>query len=124
MMVLEYGNDPKYINWADGPTYKVVKFSELINNTDAVLKPQMHVRVMLDVEVTYEELNFVKEEFIKKYDLRELSIMQDPKALTEDTNEGVEVQFESVDSIVLNQLATIESDSFDRELLRKLYQDL
>ena len=124
MMVLEYGNDPKYINWADGPTYKVVKFSELINNTDNILKPQMHVRVMLDVEVTYEELNFVKEEFIKKYDLRELSIMQDPKALTEDTNEGVEVQFESVDSIVLNQLATIESDSFDRELLRKLYQDL
>ena len=123
-MVLEYGNDPKYINWADGPTYKVVKFSELINNTDNILKPQMHVRVMLDVEVTYEELNFVKEEFIKKYDLRELSIMQDPKALTEDTNEGVEVQFESVDSIVLNQLATIESDSFDRELLRKLYQDL
>ena len=124
MMVLEYGNDPKYINWADGPTYKVVKFSELINNTDNILKPQMHVRVMLDVEVTYEELNFVKEEFIKKYDLRELSIMQDPKALTEDTNEGIEVQFESVDSIVLNQLATIESDSFDRELLRKLYQDL
>jgi DNA repair exonuclease SbcCD nuclease subunit len=124
MMVLEYGNDPKYINWTEGPTYKVVKFSELINNTDAVLKPQMHVRVMLDVEVTYEELNFVKEEFIKKYDLRELSIMQDPKALTEDANEGVEVQFESVDNIVLNQLATIESDSFDKELLRKLYQDL
>ena len=79
---------------------------------------------MLDVEVTYEELNFVKEEFINKHNLRELSIMQDPKSLTEDTNEGVEVQFESVDNIVLNQLATIESDSFDKELLRKIYQDL
>jgi hypothetical protein len=96
----------------------------LLNNTDKILKPEMHVRVMLDVEVTYEELNFVKEEFIKKYNLRELSIMQDPKSLTEDTNEGVEVQFESVDNIVLNQLATIESDSFDKELLRKIYQDL
>jgi hypothetical protein len=124
MMVLEYGDDPKYINWLDGPTYKVVKFSDLLNNTDKILKPEMHVRVMLDVEVTYEELNFVKEEFIKKYNLRELSIMQDPKSLTEDTNEGVEVQFESVDNIVLNQLATIESDSFDKELLRKIYQDL
>ena len=124
MMVLEYGDDPKYINWLDGPTYKVVKFSELLNNTDKILKPEMHVRVVLDVEVTYEELNFVKEEFINKYNLRELSIMQDPKSLTEDTNEGVEVQFESVDNIVLNQLATIESDSFDKELLRKIYQDL
>ena len=56
--------------------------------------------------------------------MRELSIMQDPKSLTEDTNEGVEVQFESVDNIVLNQLATIESDSFDKELLRKIYTDL
>ena len=124
MMVLEYGDDPKYINWLDGPTYKVVKFSELLNNTDKILKPEMHVRVVLDVEVTYEELNFVKEEFINKYNLRELSIMQDPKSLIEDTNEGVEVQFESVDNIVLNQLATIESDSFDKELLRKIYTDL
>ena len=124
MMVLEYGDDPKYINWLDGPTYKVVKFSELLNNTDKILKPEMHVRVVLDVEVTYEELNFVKEEFINKYNLRELSIMQDPKSLIEDANEGVEVQFESVDNIVLNQLATIESDSFDKELLRKIYQDL
>ena len=124
MMVLEYGNSPQYINWKDGPTYKVIKFSELINNTDAVLKPDMHVRVMIDVEVTYEELNFIKEEFIKKYNLRELSIMQDSKALQDDTNKGVEVKFESVDTIVLNQLATIESESFDRELLRKIYQDL
>ena len=50
--------------------------------------------------------------------------MQDPKSLIEDTNEGVEVQFESVDNIVLNKLATIESDSFDKELLRKIYTDL
>ena len=124
MMILEYGGKPQYINWAEGPTYKVIKFSELINNTDAVLKPDMHVRVIIDVEVTYEELNFIKEEFIKKYNLRELSIMQDSKALQDDTNKGVEVKFESVDTIVLNQLATIESDSFDRELLRKIYQDL
>jgi len=124
MMVLEYGNEPRYINWAEGPTYKVIKFSELINNTDAVLKPDMHIRVIIDVEVTYEELNFIKEEFIKKYNLRELSIMQDSKALQDDTNKGVEVKFESVDTIVLNQLATIESESFDRELLRKIYQDL
>ena len=124
MMILEYGGKPQYINWAEGPTYKVIKFSELINNTDAVLKPDMHVRVMIDVEVTYEELNFIKEEFIKKYNLRELSIMQDSKALQDDTNKGVAVKFESVDTIVLNQLATIESDSFDRELLRKIYQGL
>jgi hypothetical protein len=124
MMVLEYGNDPQYINWLEGPTYKVIKFSELINNTDAVLELDMHVRVMIDVEVTYEELNFIKKEFIKQYKLRELSIMQDPKSLQDDTNEGVEVQFESVDTIVLNQLSTIESESFDRELLRKIYQDL
>ena len=124
MMILEYGGKPQYINWAEGPTYKVIKFSELINNTDAVLKPDMHVRVIIDVEVTYEELNFIKEEFIKKYNLRELSIMQDSKALQDDTNKGVEVKFESVDTIVLNQLATIESESFDRELLRKIYQDL
>ena len=101
-----------------------IKFSELINNTDAVLKPDMHIRVMIDVEVTYEELNFIKEEFIKKYNLRELSIMQDSKALQDDTNKGVAVKFESVDTIVLNQLATIESDSFDKQLLRKIYQDL
>ena len=124
MMVLEYSNSPQYINWTDGPTYKVIKFSELINNTDAVLKPDMHVRVMIDVEVTYEELNFIKEEFIKKYNLRELSIMQDPKTLQDDTNKGVEVKFDSVDTIVLNQLSSIESESFDKELLRKIYQDL
>ncbi len=61
MMVLEYGNEPKFVNWPDMPRYITIKVSELLEDPDKYLKPKMYVRVTLDIKISYEEANFVRD---------------------------------------------------------------
>ena len=41
MMVLEYGGEPKYINWPDMPRYRHFKIRQLLNDADDLLSPKM-----------------------------------------------------------------------------------
>ena len=66
MMILEYGGKPKYINWPDMPRYITIKVSQLLEDPEKYLKPKMYVRVTLDIKISYEEANFVRETFIDK----------------------------------------------------------
>ncbi len=103
MMILEWGGEPKYINWPDMPRYRTIKISELLADPDKVLKPKMYVRVTLDIKVSYEEANFIRETFIDKYQLRELQLI--PEQIDQAQQPAVQVQkFDSVDQIVLKQL--------------------
>jgi hypothetical protein len=84
----------------------------------------MHVRVQLDIEISYEEANFIKETFIKDHNLREMALIP-VKNISVDTDMAPgEIKFESVDQIVTDQITNIESDFYDPKLLLKIYQNL
>jgi hypothetical protein len=83
----------------------------------------MHCRVTIDLPITFEEANFIKEQFIPQYNLRELMLIPE-KVEVESNAVPVDINFESVDTIVINQIGAIESDSFDKSLLLELYKDL
>jgi hypothetical protein len=84
----------------------------------------MHVRVELDIDISYEEANFIKETFVKDYALREMSLIP-VKNTTVDTDMAPgEIKFESVDQIVTDQITNIESEFYDPKLLLKIYQNL
>ena len=123
MMVLEYGGEPKYINWPECPKYRHIKISELLKNADDLLKPKMYVRVGLDIKISYEEANFIRETFIDKYQLRELQLI--PEQIDQAQQPTVEVQkFDSVDQIVLKQLEGVESETYDKNILMAIYNNL
>jgi DNA repair exonuclease SbcCD nuclease subunit len=123
-MILEWGKEPEYHAWPDQPLYRVYNLSEMIDHGDQVLKPNMHVRVQLDIEISYEEASFIKDTFISKHRLREMSLMPNKRqALEEDLSPG-EVKFESVDQIVTDQIVKIESEFYDPKLLLQIYQAL
>ena len=63
MMILDKENDgePEYINWDNCPKYRTVKLSQLIDKTDEIIKSKMYLRVTLDIQISYEEANFIKE---------------------------------------------------------------
>ena len=44
----------------------------LLADPDGLLKEKMYVRVTLDIKISYEEANFIRETFMDKYELREL----------------------------------------------------
>lgn len=123
-MILEWGQDPVFHAWPDQPMYNVWDLSHVIDRGDEILKPNMHVRVALDIEISYEEANFIKETFISKHGLREMSLIPNKRNdLTEDMAPG-EVKFESVDQIVTDQITKLDSNFYDKNLLLKIYQTL
>ena len=124
MMVLEWGQDPEFHAWPDQPRYRVFGLANLIDNAAAILKPKMHVRVELDIDISYEEANFIKETFIKDYQLREMSLIPVKRGDVETDLAPGEVKFESVDQIVTDQLTGIESEFYDNRLLLQIYHSL
>jgi hypothetical protein len=103
----------------------VYQLSDLLHNTDAMLAAGMHVRVNLDVDISYEEATFIKETFANTYNLREITLIPQKSVgddITFDTQGNI--MFESVDTIVTNQLTNIDSKQYDPRLLLDIYRNL
>ena len=123
-MIIEWGKEPEYHAWPDQPRYRVLRLSDVIDNASTVLAKNMHVRVELDIDISYEEANFIKETFIKDYHLREMALIPNKSAAIDVDMAPGEIKFESVDQIVVDQLTNIESEFYDSKLLLKIYQTL
>jgi hypothetical protein len=124
MMILEWGGEPEFINWPNAPKYRTVKLSDLIDKKDSIMKSKMHLKVHLDIDISYEEANFIKETFINEYDIREISLIQDKTNLEGTVDDNPDQQFESVDQIVSEQLVNIESEQFDKAMLLEIYRNI
>jgi len=122
MMILEWGKEPEYHAWPDQPTYRVLGLSEIVDHAADVFKPRMHARVNIDIDLSYEEANFIKETFMDTYQLRELSLIPRKEVSVNEAATG-EIIFESIDTIVQNQINAIESDHFDPTLLLDIYRN-
>jgi hypothetical protein len=78
----------------------------------------------LDIAISYEEANFIKETFVSQYNLREMSLIPNK---THDLNQDIapgDIKFESVDQIVVDQITSIDSEFYDSRLLLEIYQSL
>jgi DNA repair exonuclease SbcCD nuclease subunit len=124
MMTLEWGGEPEFINWQDAPKYRTVKLSDLIDGKDDIMKSKMYLKVNLDIDISYEEANFIKETFVADYDIREISLIQDKTNLDGTIEDNPDAKFESIDQIVSQELINVESEQFDRNTLLAIYNNL
>lgn len=122
-MILEWDKPHVYHAWPDAPKYRVLKLSDLLDNPDKLLLPKTYARINLDIDISYEEANFIKETFYEQYDVRELALLPQKNVETE-FDEQVEINFESVDSIVYSQLTAVQSELYDSNLLMEIYRNL
>jgi len=122
-MILEWGKTPVFKKWENQPLYKILTLSKLINEPDKVLKQNMSVKVRLDINISYEEANFIKETFIKTHNIREISLL--PETNRDLDQESVEItEFHSVDQIIQEQLSSVTSETYDPKLLMSIYENL
>jgi hypothetical protein len=84
----------------------------------------MYLRVNLDIDISFEEANYIKETFITEYDIREISLVQDKSNLEGTYEDNPDAKFESIDNIVTEQLVNIDSGQFDKKILLDIYNDL
>ena len=125
MMILDRENDaePQYINWPDCPKYRTVKLSQLIDPESTLMKPNMYLRVTLDLPVSYEEANFIKETFIREHGVREITLI--PLKQIEEISTDLDIsQFESVDTIVAKEIGELDTENFNKKMLLDIYSGL
>jgi len=124
MMILEWGEEPEFHAWPGQPLFRVYKLSDILDNPEGLLLPKSSVRVHLDIDISYEEANFIRETLIPKHNIREMSLI--PMKIDQHSQDLApgEVNFESVDQIIVDQLAAIESEFFDPKVLLEIYRNL
>lgn len=124
LTILEWGKPAEYHAWPDQPKYRVFQLSDVINHAEKMLQPGMHVRVNLDIDISYEESTFIKETFVDQYKLREITLI--PAKTTDLTEYEIQgnIAFESVDQIVAGQLTSLENGKFNKNLLLDIYRNL
>ena len=123
-MFLEWGGEPQYVNY-DGPRYVHLNLSDLIDKPEEYLNSNTYCRATLDVPISYEEANFIKETFMSQFSPRELALVPSKKdELSQDPAQDGDFVVESVDQIVYTQLGKVESDMIDHKLLLDIYNSL
>ena len=124
MMFMDWGGEPQYRAWPDAPKFRTLKLSKLIDEKDSIMKSKMYLKVNLDIDISYEEANFIKESFIAEHDIREISLIQEKNNIESNTDDTPDSTFESVDQIVTEQLVNIDSESIDKLKLLEIYRSL
>ncbi len=124
MMILEWGGEPQFIDWPNCPKFRTINLSDLIDKKDTIMKSKMYLRINLDIDISFEEANFIKETFSNDYDVREISLIQDKISLDTTVDDNPDTKFESVDQIVTKSLVAVESEQFDKKVLLDIYNNL
>jgi len=123
MMILEWGGTPQYFTWNEQPTFRTLTLSRLIDESDKILKPKQFLKVLLDIDISFEEASFIKETYVDKYQLRELKLINEKKSIEFD-NITINQNLISIDQMVSTELANINSESYDKNLLLRMYNEL
>lgn len=124
MMILDWGSEPTFRSWSRQPIYRVHKLSDILETPEQLLLIDSHIRVHLDINISYEEANFLRETFIPEYKLREMTLIPVKTDQTENMQNMDGIVFESVEQIIYNQISAIESSTFDKKILLEIYKNL
>lgn len=125
MMIYDMENDrePEYINWTECPKYRTIALSKLLADTENIISEKMHLKVNLDLPISYEEASYIKETFIEQYKCREISLIQQHDV--DDTDSDVDItRFDTIDDIVTEELSNIDSGNFNKLTLLEIYNSL
>jgi len=124
MMFLEWGEAPEFVAWPNAPKYRVYKLSEVLENPEGLLLPKSYNRIHLDIAISFEEANFIRETLIPQYKLREMQLIPIKPDQSELTEGNQELKFESVDQVVADTLLELQEGTFDKNLLLDIYRNL
>lgn len=122
-MFLEWGQQPEFVSWPDQPLYRAFKLSELLDDPDRVLTKNLSARVTLDADVSYEEAQVIKDEFVRAYGMRKLELVHQHKPEADQEFDS-DVVFQSIDQIVIDGLKAMTGGGLDPEKLIDIYKRL
>lgn len=128
LMVLEWDKKPKFINWKNAPCYRRWDIQELIDDPKTTIgnDTKIYAEITYPSSMSYSQAGFIRDELLDEYNFRNISLNKEKDSVDEDGEEIDEsVQtVRSVDSVVMEQINTIDSPSYDVQLLLEEYRSL
>lgn len=134
MCTYEINNDKvEFINWLDAPKYYKISLSKLykqIESGDIELLPKMKVKCIVDLDIKYSDIQAIKEDMIKTFDLRDFIFEEDKSVsqeLLEDGSQQTNIDDNlSIDELVVNQLESLKGCDIkiNSDILVSIYKDL
>jgi hypothetical protein len=121
--ILEWGKEAQYFNWDKCPKYLTLTLSQLLENPDMFLDDRTYAQVKLDVAISFEEANFIKEQILIQNKARELSLIP-PDNQEHELGSIDPSTFQNVDQMVHTGIMNIDSQHYDKNLLRQIYENL
>lgn len=120
---LEWDQEPFFKEWPDAPKYRTMKVSEMLEAPDKFIVPKSYNRASIDVDISYEEAQFIKETFTSQYKARKIDLVPINK---EEANQEFDdsVVFQSIDQIVIDGLNSVQGTGIKKELLIEIYKGL
>ena len=118
------GQEPVFEAWPAAPRFRVYNLSEVLNNPGKYINSQTFARINVDVDLNYEDSMFIKELLERELQALDVSFINNRNNMDDVEYNEDEVSFESVDSIVLSHLKTIESTTMNNETLIQIYQSI
>jgi len=124
MVLLEWGQTPQFVNWPGAPRYRTMNLSDLLEDPLNHITGRTFAKIVSDLDITYEEIQFIKEVFIQQFTPRKLDIIPSAKKNDEQDFADANVTFQSVDQIVIEGLKNIDSLTMDKAVLIDIYRSL
>lgn len=124
MMILEWGKEPIFESWKDSPQYRTMTLSELLHNPDKMLCPKLTARVTLDMDISFEEAQVIRDEYLRQYGIRKIELIHQSTKTSLDQTFTEGVNFQSVDQIVIDGLLSVQSEQFSPNKLVEIYRSL
>lgn len=131
MAVFEPGakEEVYFHNWDDAPLFFKSKLTRVLDG-EMNWPPKSRVRCLLDADISYSDVQALREEMIKTFSLREFSVEEDVAARKEMLSEGLELETEldmsSLDNTVRQLIneGVSQSATIDPASLVRLYEEL
>lgn len=131
MCVLDTRDDTvTFIDWDDAPTFLRTSLTEILAG-DFMAPAKCRVKCLLDVDLTYSEVQGLKEQMIKDFNLREFSVQENVEEKKLAVSEGGDdadlddLQLASIDEMVSALLKTMtDTTNIKATNLVKIYNEL
>lgn len=123
-------DDVSFMNWDDAPTFLRTTLTEILEGNFAP-PPKCRVKCLLDVDLTYSEVQSVKEGMLNDFKLREFSLQENVEERKAAIAEGGadadldDLQLSSIDEMVASLIGTMnDTTNIAKTKLLDIYRSL
>lgn len=117
--------ETEFTNWAKCPKYVRTTLSDVMDECVDLL-PDSTVECMVDIEISFDEMAYLRQTFIDKYKLRDLQLEEEiDLAAISDTETDINVEgTTNTNDLVVEMLTGVESNKIDNNMLIEIYRGI